>query len=87
VFRSTFSAILLIVIGIGLPAALSQSGIFLGLVAALCSIPLAASLTSGAERRRIIKIAAAANASHFAGVPLRTTALMVMVATSCALMP
>jgi hypothetical protein len=62
VFRLTFSAILLIVIVIGVPATLSRSGVFLGLVAGLCSIPLAASLTSGAERRRIIKVAVAANA-------------------------
>jgi O-antigen ligase len=62
VFRLTFSAILLIVIVIGLPATLSRSGVFLGLVAGLCSIFLAASLTSGAERRRIIKVAVAANA-------------------------
>jgi hypothetical protein len=62
VFRLTFSAILLIVIVIGLPATLSRSGVFLGLVAGLCSILLAASLTSGAERRRIIKVAVAANA-------------------------
>src|SRR5262249_17801401 len=44
VFRLTFSAILLIVIVIGLPATLSRSGVFLGLVAGLCSILLAASL-------------------------------------------
>lgn len=62
VFRLTFSAILLIVIVIGLPATLSRAGVFLGLVAGLCSILLAASLTSGAERRRIIKVGAAANA-------------------------
>jgi O-antigen ligase len=62
VFRLTFSAILLIVIVIGLPATLSRAGVFLGLVAGLCSIPLVASLTSGAERRRFIKVAAAANA-------------------------
>jgi O-antigen ligase len=62
VFRLTFSAILLIVIVIGLPATLSRAGVFLGLVAGLCSILLAASLTSGAERRRIIKVGVAANA-------------------------
>jgi O-antigen ligase len=62
VFRLTFSAILLIVVVIGLPATLSRAGVFLGLVAGLCSILLAASLTSGAERRRIIKVGAAANA-------------------------
>jgi O-antigen ligase len=62
VFRLTFSAILLIVIVIGLPATLSRAGVFLGLVAGLCSILLVASLTSGAERRRFIKVAAAANA-------------------------
>lgn len=62
VFRLTFSAILLIVLVIGIPATLSRSGVFLGLVAGLCSIPLVASLTSGAERRRIIKVAVAANA-------------------------
>ena len=62
VFRLTFSAILLIVIVIGLPATLSRAGVFLGLVAGLCSILLVASLTSGAERRRIIKVAAIANA-------------------------
>ena len=62
VFRLTFSAILLIVIVIGLPATLSRAGVFLGLVAGLCSILLAASLTTGAERRRIIKVGAAASA-------------------------
>ena len=61
VFRLTCSAILLIVIVIGLPATLSRAGVFLGLVAGLCSILLAASLTAGAERRRIIKVGAAAN--------------------------
>jgi O-Antigen ligase len=61
VFRLTFSAILLIVLVIGLPATLSRAGVFLGLVAGLCSILLAASLTTGAERRRIIKVGAAAN--------------------------
>src|SRR5262249_24843841 len=61
-FRLTFSAILLVLFVIGLPATLSRSGVFLGLVAGLCSIPLVASLTSGAERRRIIKVAVAANA-------------------------
>jgi O-antigen ligase len=61
VFCLTFSAILLIVIVIGLPATLSRAGVFLGLVAGLCSILLAASLTTGAERRRIIKVGAAAN--------------------------
>src|SRR5262249_7441541 len=60
VFRLTCSAILLIVIVIGLPATLSRAGVFLGLVAGLCSILLAASLTTGAERRRIIKVGAAA---------------------------
>jgi O-antigen ligase len=60
VFRLTCSAILLVVIVIGLPATLSRAGVFLGLVAGLCSVLLAASLTTGAERRRIIKVGAAA---------------------------
>ena len=61
VFHLTFSAIVLIVIVIGLPATLSRFGVFLGLVAGLCSIPLVASLATGAERGRIIKVAAIAN--------------------------
>ena len=61
VFHLTISAIVLIVIVIGLPATLSRFGVFLGLVAGLCSIPLLASLATGAERGRIIKIAAIAN--------------------------
>ena len=61
VFHLTFSAIVLIVLVIGLPATLSRFGVFLGLVAGLCSIPLLASLATGAERGRIIKIAAIAN--------------------------
>jgi O-antigen ligase len=60
-FRLTFSAILLIALVIGLVATLSRFGVFLGLVAGLCSIPLVASLTTGVERRRIIKVAAIAN--------------------------
>ena len=62
VFHLTFSAIVLIAIVIGLPATLSRFGVFLGLVAGLCSIPLLASLATGAERGRIIKVAAIANA-------------------------
>ena len=71
VFHLTISAIVLIVIVIGLPATLSRFGVFLGLVAGLCSIPLLASLATGAERGRIIKIAAIANVSRtFAGVSI-----------------
>ena len=62
VFRLTFSAILLIALIVGLTATQSRFGIFLGLVAGLCSIPLVASLATGAVRGRIIKIAAIANA-------------------------
>jgi O-antigen ligase len=62
VFHLTFSAIVLIAVVIGLPATLSRFGVFLGLVAGLCSMPLAASLATGAERGRIIKVAAIANA-------------------------
>jgi O-antigen ligase len=61
-FRLTFSAILLIALAVGLAATQSRFGIFLGLVAGLCSIPLVANLTTGVERRRIIKVAAIANA-------------------------
>ena len=62
VFHLTFSAIVLTAVVIGLPATLSRFGVFLGLVAGLCSIPLLASLAPQAERGRIIKIAAIANA-------------------------
>src|SRR5206468_7286660 len=61
-FRLTFSAILLIALVIGLVATQSRFGTFLGLVAGLASIPLVAGLATGAERGRIIKIAAIANA-------------------------
>ena len=61
-FRLTISAILLIVLVIGLAATQSRFGLLLGLVAGLCSIPLVASLATGAERGRIIKVAAIANA-------------------------
>ena len=60
--RLTFSAILLVALVVGLAATQSRFGVFLGLVAGLCSIPLVASLATGAERGRIIKIAAIANA-------------------------
>src|SRR5262245_56489589 len=59
-FRLTFSAILLIVLVIGLVATLSRFGTFLGLVAGLGSIALVASLATTAERGRIVKIAAIA---------------------------
>jgi O-antigen ligase len=63
VFRLTFSVILLIALVVGLAATLSRFGILLGLVAGLCSIPLVASLaTTSASRRRIIMVAAIANA-------------------------
>jgi O-antigen ligase len=61
-FRLTFSAILLIAIVVGLVATKSRFGIFLGLIAGLCSIPLVAGLATGAERGRIIKVAMIANA-------------------------
>jgi O-antigen ligase len=61
VVRLTFSAILLIALVIGLAATRSRFGMFLGLVAGLCSTALVASLSTGAERGRIIKIAAIAN--------------------------
>jgi hypothetical protein len=61
-FRLTLSAILLIAIVVGLAATKSRFGMFLGLVAGLCSIPLVASLATGTERGRIIKVAAIANA-------------------------
>src|SRR5262249_12099617 len=61
VVRLTFSAILLIALVIGLVATRSRFGMFLGLVAGLCSTALVASLGTGAERGRIIKIAAIAN--------------------------
>jgi O-antigen ligase len=61
-FRFTFSAILLIALVVGLVATLSRFGTFLGLVAGLASIALVASLATGAERGRIVKIAAIANA-------------------------
>src|SRR5262249_25707725 len=61
VFRPIFSAILLIALIVGLTATLSRFGIFLGLVAGLCSIPLVASLATGAVRGRIIMVAAIAN--------------------------
>ena len=51
VFHLTFSAIVLIVVVIGLPATLSRFGVFLGLVAGLCSIPLVASLASWRRTR------------------------------------
>jgi hypothetical protein len=53
---------LLIAIVVGLVATKSRFGIFLGLVAGFCSIPLVAGLATGAERGRIIKVAAIANA-------------------------
>jgi O-antigen ligase len=59
--RLTFSAILLIALVIGLVATLSRFGTFLGLVAGLSSMSLAASLASGSERRGIVKVAAIAN--------------------------
>ena len=62
VFRLTFSAILLIALVVGLAATKSRIGILLALVAGLCSIALVASLATGAERGRIIKVAAIANA-------------------------
>ena len=61
VFRLAFSAILLISLVIGLAATRSRFGMFLGLVAGLCSTALVASLATGAERGRIIKIAGIAN--------------------------
>jgi O-antigen ligase len=61
-FRLTFSVILLIALVVGLAATQSRFGIFLGLVAGLCSIPLVASLATGAVRGRIIMVAAVANA-------------------------
>jgi O-antigen ligase len=61
-FRLTFSGVLLVALVVGLAATQSRFGVFLGLVAGLCSIPLVASLATGAERGRIIKIAAIANA-------------------------
>ena len=61
VFGLTFSAILLIALIVGLTATQSRFGIFLGLVAGLCSIPLVASLATGAVRGRIIMVAAIAN--------------------------
>jgi O-antigen ligase len=60
-FRLTFSLILLIAIVIGLAATRSRFGMFLGLIAGLCSTALVASLGTGADRGRIIKIAAVAN--------------------------
>jgi O-antigen ligase len=61
VVRLTFSAILLIALVIGLAATRSRFGMFLGLIAGLCSTALVASLGTGAERGRIIKVAAIAN--------------------------
>jgi O-antigen ligase len=55
--------VLLISLVIGLTATLSRFGILLGLVAGLCSIPLVASLATGAARKRIIMIATIANAA------------------------
>jgi O-antigen ligase len=62
-FQLTFSVVLLISLVAGLTATLSRFGILLGLVAGLCSIPLAASLATGAARKRIIMVAAIANAA------------------------
>ena len=63
-FQLTFSVLLLIALVVGLTATLSRFGIFLGLVAGLCSIPLVASLATGdAARKRIIIVAAIANAA------------------------
>jgi O-Antigen ligase len=61
-FRLAFAAILLVALVVGLVATQSRFGILLGLVAGLCSIALVASLATGAERGRIIKIAAITNA-------------------------
>jgi O-antigen ligase len=82
-FRLTLSAILLIAIVVGLVATKSRFGIFLGLIAGLCSIPLVAGLATGAERGGIIKVAAIANALAlvlafqfgFAGIAERTAPL------------
>src|SRR5439155_23614516 len=63
-FRLTFSAMLLVALVVGLAATQSRFGVFLGLVAALCSIPLVASLAIGAERGRINKIEVIANESE-----------------------
>jgi len=60
-FRFTFAAILLIAIVMGLVATLSRFGTALALIAGLCSIALAAGLTAGSERRRIIRVAVIAN--------------------------
>ena len=60
-FRLTVAAILLVAIVIGLVATQSRFGVFLGLVAGFCSIPLVAGLASGAKRGRIVKIAAVVN--------------------------
>jgi len=62
IFRLTFSVIVLVAIAIGLPATLSRFGVFLGLVAGLCSVPLVASLVPKAERGRTITVAAIATA-------------------------
>jgi O-antigen ligase len=61
VVRLTFSVILLIAIVVGLAATRSRFGMFLGLIAGLCSTALVASLSTGTERARIIKIAGIAN--------------------------
>jgi O-antigen ligase len=62
-FQLTFAAVLLVSLIVGLTATLSRFGILLGLVAGLCSIPLVATLATGAARKRIIIVAAIANAA------------------------